>query len=288
MKFKKIKQLPIFESGEVAEMNGITGDFYPVSEYTGSQAPAPLVMSDRIRVYFSARNTEKQSHIFYYDLSKISLDIMDTSTKPLIPLGNPGEADEDGTMVSQVIDEDYILYTGWNKGNDKVRYRTSCMIYQNNKKMILSDRTDKSPCGTSMPVYVNNSGDTALYMSYYKWENSEPFYSITFHDAFEFPLNLPNNKCYARPVFYDNKVFISARDPYNYRTVKDSTYRLFYFEFNRDVRYDNANIDLKEVLIEDSEDDFMQAYGYPIAVGNRILLFYNNNFQSEIQIAESI
>ena len=288
MRFKKIKQLPIFESGEVGEMNGITGDFYPIPEYRGSQAPAPLVREDRIRVYFSARNQDKQSHIFYYDLDKDTLDVIDTPNKPLIPLGNPGEADEDGTMVSQVLDENHILYTGWNKGNDNVRYRTSCMIYQNNKKMILADRTDKSPCGTSMPLYTDDSGDTTLYMSYYKWEKSEPFYSITFHDAFEYPLNLPKDKCYARPTFYDNKVFVSVRDPYNYRSQKESTYKLFYFDFNRDVRYDNASIDLKEVIIDNSEEDFMQAYGYPIAVGNKVLLFYNNNFQSEIQIAELI
>lgn len=87
-----------------------------------AQSPQTLVLTDRIRVYFSTRerdNTGKYlSHVAFADFARDMSRLMGLSTEPVIPLGGLGCFDEHGIFPINVLrDGDRVLAytTGWNR-----------------------------------------------------------------------------------------------------------------------------------------------------------------------------
>ena len=77
------------------------GHIYRTESY--GQCPTPLVMQDRVRVYFSERNSSNRSHIYYVDLE------LDDPTKILHdPSGNP--VLENGKPVSIISARDMLKF----------------------------------------------------------------------------------------------------------------------------------------------------------------------------------
>jgi len=292
--FKKIGSLPSVNIPSGIGMSDV--------KYHGSQAPSPVLMQDKIRVYFSARDLENRSLPFYYDLDidnplKV---IKYYSTQPLFELGSPGEADDAGIMISQAILSDVntvgqLNYTGWNVSFGKCRFRTTCMYAQWNEKTwnryYAFDRATEDPCGVSMQTFLKEN----FYMSIFKWEEGEPYYqinSIYFDyngETERYPiLKLNDNEGgLARPIeFWLDKnmyLFYCRRGKKTYRTDFNETYKFGL------AKYDNRQwkrIDDQIELL--NESGFMQAYPYPLRVKDKVYLFYNNHFTSHICIAELI
>lgn len=290
MKFQKLGRLKEFRAG-VAHYT----EHDKSSQYMGSQAACPVVMKDRIRVYFSARDSQKQSHCFFYDLNRDNpLEIIDTCTEPLIPLGKPGEFDEHGTMPSWA-NKDVIWFTGWNKtGRDDVRYRTACgyFVLKTKEKGILLDRLNNAPCGTSMPFqYVDGNYTYILYMSYIGWEDGEPLYEISEHTSYlgyegttedyETLLHLKANEGgLARPVMFKNKLFYCKRGKTKYRTNRDESYKMFYCSLR--------NKKETPIEVEGCESDLMIAYGYPFQVDKKVYMLHNSDFTSPLVLSELV
>lgn len=89
-----------------------------------AQAPASLVLSDRVRMYFSCRppadvGGQYVSHSAWVDLDRNNLfRILELAPKPILPLGDLGEFDEFGTYPVSVIDDGNNLrayYAGWTR-----------------------------------------------------------------------------------------------------------------------------------------------------------------------------
>lgn len=89
-----------------------------------AQAPATLVLDDRVRVYFSCRpgpdaNGQYVSHAAYVDLSRASLfERVGLSARPVLDLGGLGTFDEFGTYPTSVIrngSEIWAYYGGWTR-----------------------------------------------------------------------------------------------------------------------------------------------------------------------------
>lgn len=89
-----------------------------------AQAPATLLMDDRVRVYFSCRpgpdaQGQYVSHAAYVDLDRVSLSTqLALSPRPVLPLGGLGSFDEFGTYPMTVIrngDEIWAYYGGWTR-----------------------------------------------------------------------------------------------------------------------------------------------------------------------------
>lgn len=291
MKFKKVASLPEFSIGSIDLQHG---DVVP--EFSGSQAPSPVVLEDgNMRIYFSARDNKKRSLPFYYDIDR-EYNVIGMADSPIIPLGAPGEADEDGVMPSQVI-ENTLYYTGWNRVDNSTgaRYRTACMsvrLGDPGTKLLIFDRLPIAPCGTSMPfLEIIESDDWGLmkyrvhFMSYKYWKNNEPYYTTSYQESSwgdswfgEYIDTLPNSA--ARPVVFEGKIFYSERANEGYRLDKGKSYKMFYNSSKLD--------DPVLIEIDGGEDDLMQAYGYPIKFDNKTVLLYNNTFTGSIQIAELI
>lgn len=296
MIFKFIKKLPEFKEHSFRMLNSLLPE--KSIDFRGSQAPIVVATNSGVRVYFSARDNESRSHPFYYDLD-FDFNVIGLAKNLDIPLGEVGAADEDGIMPSYIT-ENTIYYTGWNKVNrNDVRFRTACMSY--NKalriKNVLIDRTQVAPCGSSMPFFYNDV--SCLFMNFLKWENNEPFYSISskHYDIYGGDCNgtgisLGNNDGgFARPTSIslnggEDYLFFSRRGKRHYRTDNDECYKLKYV---KNWYYDNASIN--DIII-DGDDNPMKAYAYPIKIKDKVYIFYNSgqpsDFRSPIHIAELI
>ncbi len=89
-----------------------------------AQAPATLVMSDAVRVYFSCRppadeNGQYVSYSAYVDLDRKDIfTVRNIAKHPILELGNLGDFDEFGTYpVSVIRDGDVVraYYAGWTR-----------------------------------------------------------------------------------------------------------------------------------------------------------------------------
>jgi hypothetical protein len=87
-----------------------------------AQSPQTLVLSDRVRVYFSTRERDSLgkylSHVAYADFSRDMNRLLGVSNQAVLPLGGLGSFDEHGIFPINVHrDGDRVLAytTGWNR-----------------------------------------------------------------------------------------------------------------------------------------------------------------------------
>lgn len=287
MKFKYLGSLPKFELYSFFVVNISSGGTR--LDYSGSQAPTPQLMDDRLRIWFSARDRENRSNAFYYDVSLDDpLNVIGQANKPQIPLGPPGSPHEHGVMPSCVVG-DAMYFAGWeNPKRDDVRYRTTCMWYRFKDKKVglLKDRDSEFMFGSSMPFMCLDDYFNFYIMGYKGWEASEPMYSIfEFDSANDSVCQILNisGKSIARPTMLDNKVIVSIRHNHDYRNNSDKMYRMFFFQPNDS--FNNGYITIE------GDNNPMQCYGYPVTIDNKTYLLYNSGggpegFTSPIRVAE--
>lgn len=144
--------------------------------HKGSQIPCPVLMEKEgygefIRIFFSARDSQNRSNIFYADFDT-SLNLLYVHDELVIDLGLPGTFSSDGVICSQVVIKDqieYMLYVGICEGNERARYRyehglASRPLGSNEKFTPLGNiltRSENNPVGVSMPFYVKYDFDPA-------------------------------------------------------------------------------------------------------------------------------
>ncbi len=92
-------------------------------DWVGSHASVPCALplaSDRVRVYFSARDDRGRSHVGSFDFDPFTPErIREVSERPLLSPGGPGAFDESGAMASWVLraGDAVRMYTiGWTLG----------------------------------------------------------------------------------------------------------------------------------------------------------------------------
>lgn len=318
--FEKLGVLPRFSAGEMRIGNGLFPEDRSrdsiIGRWQNSQAPTPYLMEDRIRIYFSAREQySKHSYPFYIDVSRDNpLEELGRSQIPALELGNPGEGDDSGVMVSHVYslkadNKLRMLYTGWNKGTTEARYRTCCMsaIFEDGiwkKQGILMDRSSIAPCGTSMPfiniIEEDDYGPTEYeyhYMAYTKWEKSEPFYNIYRQRVSVFSgdvmydkdplISVSKEQSVARSWVWKNLLFYSTRGSMDYRSSNAESYKIEY-----SIRNSNGLYDPQGKLTILGETNPMTAYPSLLESEGVVYLFYNagepNDFQSPISVARLV
>lgn len=135
---------------------------YYAKEY--GQNPNAVVLSDRIRIYFSSRKKETQSstggyisYIFYVDVEKTNpLQILSDCQNPLLKspgLSTSSEFDEFGTMPGSFVEipeknEIWLYYVGWSRPSDFPYSWSNALVVskdngktfdQANKQKILSE-----------------------------------------------------------------------------------------------------------------------------------------------------
>lgn len=187
--------------------------------HSGSQIPCPVLMKGimgdpYIRVFFSARDKENRSNIFYADFSS-NMHLIEVHDKPVLDLGPVGTFNDSGCIASQVVIKDgqeFLLYVGVNSSDKGARYRyehglASRPLGSDEKFTPLGNiltRSEKYPIGVSMPFYVEYDFDPSrdpnpnnikpeecqgrreflYYIDFTKWEEIEgkwePSYKIEY------------------------------------------------------------------------------------------------------------
>lgn len=97
-----------------------------VGMHSHAMLPTPIVIDDRIRVYFSSRDGKGRGRPFF-----VELDAHDPTRQirgpmgPLLDLGAPGTFDQDGVIASSIVyeaDRLLLYYVGFELGT-QIRYR---------------------------------------------------------------------------------------------------------------------------------------------------------------------
>ena len=135
-----------------------------------AQAPAALLMGDRIRVYYGTRNAENRSRTSFFEVDRADpTRLIYAHDQPVMDFGKPGTHDEDGVIGSQALmvgDEMWLYYGGVSRGGH-VPYRMSVGLAQSRDGGLtfqrafegpVIDRTPFEPYMTMAPNIVVEDG----------------------------------------------------------------------------------------------------------------------------------
>ncbi|HEX7761772.1 MAG TPA: hypothetical protein VF459_19855 [Caulobacteraceae bacterium] len=88
--------------------------------------PTPIVLADRIRLFFAACDADMRGRVFFADLELSPPHrIITLSPRPVLDLGAPGAFDADGVNPSQAFWHEgrlALLYVGWRRGGAEEPY----------------------------------------------------------------------------------------------------------------------------------------------------------------------
>ncbi len=169
----------------------------PTKDWSRShaQAPAALLLEDRIRVYYGSRNLENRSRTSFFEVDRGDpTRLLYAHDRPVIDLGKPGTHDEDGVIANQVISvgEELRMYYGGVSRGGHVPYRMSIGLARSRDGGLtferlfdgpVVDRTPHEPYMTMAPfVLADAEGWTMWYGSGTGWVEIdgkfEPTYQI--------------------------------------------------------------------------------------------------------------
>lgn len=269
------------------------------------------ISEDILRIYFTARDINNKTNISYIEVEADDpSNILYIHEKSVLSLGKIGMFDDCGAMVSHVIDvnnEVWMYYIGWNVRNT-ISYHNSIglaiskdggMTFEKFSEGPLFDRTYKEPYFNAAPFVLKENGIWKMwYLSNTKWVEyegkSEPFYHIKYAEsdngidwkregkvAIDYK---DENECgiVRACVLKDDdtyKMWYSHRNIQNYRTDKNSSYRIGYAESNDGInwiRKDNAvGIDVSESGWDSEMIEYPFVYDHN---GKRYMIYNGNTF----------
>jgi hypothetical protein len=279
-----------------------------------AQSPQALVMSDRVRVYFSTRERDKNgkylSHVAFVDFDKGMRRMVGLSDHTIMSLGGLGSFDEHGIFPFNVVRHDgaVLAYTtGWSR-RVSVSVETSIGLAVSHDDGMTFQRHGTGPVMTSSllePFLVADAFvapfEGVLHMWYIfgtKWQkfdaSSAPdrVYKIahaTSRDGLSWhrdgkPIiadRLNADECQALPsVFYRNgayHLFFCYRQAHGFRSDSHSAYRIGYArsgDLHEWIR-DDANAGMD--VSGEGWDSQMQCYPNAFEVDGAIYMLYNGN-----------
>lgn len=270
--------------------------------------PTPLLMNDRIRIFFSSYAESKQARIGYVDVEKNNPSkIIQISENPVIDLGAPGTFDDSGVNPGAAVwngDEVYLYYQGWNPlkttphrlniglaiskdgGNTFAKYSPAPLF----------DRTREEPIFSNNP-FVMKEGNLwhMWYMVVNQWlpingrlEATHTIYYAHSDDGIHWQRD--NIRCIVpvdelecisnATVIKENgiyKMWYCYRGIIDFRISKENSYRIGYAESKnaRDwVRLDDhAGLEISN----EGWDSQMLAFPAVLDVEDKRYMFYNGN-----------
>lgn len=292
--------------------------FRPDGEFdwmnTYAQVPTPIVLKDRIRIYFTTRGLPEVNGSFISNTSfiDVALDkpktVLYVHNKPVIELGKLGTFDEFGIMpgfVQYSNSEIVMYYTGWTR-MISVPYCTRIgkaisidngNSFEKVKNGLFLGLAPNDPFLINGPfLYQNNEMHHIWYASGKSWKLSKGRKEIVYlikHSSSYDGIKWLREDDFCIPTLIDDEVqnrpsiiyledvyymFFSYRKSVNFRNDKNAGYRLGVaksYDLKNWKRIDNElNLELSDY----GWDSEMIAYPYPLKVNNKIYLFYNGNY----------
>ena len=154
-------------------------------DWMQTHAAVPFVEwldEDRVRIYFSARDSRSRSHtgwivVSLHDPSRT----VELSSEPVVPLGDAGFFDEDGVMGCDLLEVDgrrFLYYIGWNRAVS-VPFRNAIGLAVSDGREAtfrkystgpILDRTIHDPCFVASHCVIREEGRFRMwYLSCERW-----------------------------------------------------------------------------------------------------------------------
>lgn len=269
-----------------------------------AQCPTPLVMEDRVRVYFSERDEKNRSHIRFCDLDLDDPTSLLCEGPRVMELGRPGTFDDEGQIPScarRTANGIQLWYSGWNTRNTVPYHNAAGFVWSDNGGQKfrrlhdgpILDRTAEEPYLAVTPCFDDT---TIYYVSGLRWESIggryEPIYLI--HRCWV-DLSRENMavvrvpaanpvipqahplECFSRPwvAIIDGRkyLFYAYRSALDYRDGAGA-YRIG-MAIMRDDKWLRDDVSLS--LPRSEFDQTMQSYPAIFEAKGRVFMLYNGN-----------
>lgn len=273
----------------------------------GGNYPVPLLLSDRIRVFFAPRNASNQSCIAYLDISRNDpAQILDIADSPVLNRGKLGTFDDCGVQPMQAMrngNDVWLYYLGWNPGvNILARNNTGLAISTDDGKSFrrafegpIMDRTRDEPYFAFTPWILIEDGLWRMwYASGTGWYEvdgkAEAGFEIKYaHSTDGIDWTRPNHRCL--PPTRDDEVMckpnVIKKDGrylmwFSYRSYRDfrggdGSYRIGYAESSDGLQWERMDEKGGLDVTPGTWDSDMTCFSSILEVGDRLYLFYNGN-----------
>jgi hypothetical protein len=275
---------------------------------THAQMPTTIRLDDRIRVYYSTRDTCNRSSTGFFDVAiDDPLRVIYRHHRPVLSPGPPGTFDDSGAMASCAVacgTTIRLYYQGWNVGTT-VPFRTAIGVAISHDGGTSFARHGSGPileCSVhdtsfvAMPFVLPEPTWRMWYASCTEWrpvaDRLEPCYHIRqavsadgiewrHGDGVAIDYASPGEQALARPAVLPVEggfaMWYSRRMISGFRDGGPSAYRMGYATSTDAVRWTRhdgqAGIDASPA----GWDAEMIAYPNIVEVGDRRYLFYNGN-----------
>jgi hypothetical protein len=282
---------------------------------------ADKIDENRLRIYFSPRDTKGKSHATYIEVEADNpANVLYVHDRPLLSPGKLGAFDDSGVMPSSIVtrgDRKYLFYIGWNQGVT-VAYRNSVGIAVSEdggrtfERMFdgpVVDRTRIEPyfCASPFAMFDEDDGKWKLWYAsatgfLVVHGKPEPVYQVKYAESDdgvnwvrENKVCLPytfDGEANARPtVFKENglyRMWFCFRGSVDYRTDKSASYRLGYAESPDGVNWTRMD---ERIGIDRSETGWdSEMMEYPFVYEHRGVkhMLYNGNGFGETGIGYAV
>jgi len=277
--------------------------------HSHSTLPTPyLISQDKLRIYYTSRDSQQKSRISYLDVDPRNLCKIDfVNPEFILDLGKLGTFDDSGLTSSFILNtgkEVLFYFNGYNIGVP-ARYRVGIgiAISEDNGNSFtrysagpVLDRSIFDPCGCATPFILLENGIYRMwYASFLKWEwinnEAEPYYTISYAESLDgftwkpagkILIELQNDEGgIVRPsvvkILDKYYMWYSIRKNTNYRHDKKSSYRIGFAESFDGLTWERKDEEVGIGTSENGWDSEMIAYPYVFQNNNELHMLYNGN-----------
>ncbi|MFM7683110.1 MAG: hypothetical protein ACKO7P_10240 [Bacteroidota bacterium] len=280
-----------------------------------AQSPQTLVFDDFVRIYFSTRETDPKngkflSHVAYVEMSKDFKNILNNSSKTVIPLGELGTFDEHGIFPINILKEKnrVLAYTcGWSR-RISVSVETSTGLAISNDNGLTFEKVGHGPVFTNSsnePFLVGDSFVKKYKGLYHMWymfgvrwietvdEGAQRIYKIghaTSKDGINWikeeakqiiPDFLNLDECQALPTVLHHKnryhMYFCYREATRFRQDKTRGYRLGYAYSDDLINWTRDEVNTGIKYSDEGWDSEMMCYPHIFKCDEKVYLLYNGN-----------
>ena len=274
---------------------------------THMQVPAPLLLEDRVRVYFAARNRNGKSYPVFIDVARHDpTRVLRIREEPVMGYGPPGSFDDEGIMPACVVTQEnavWMYYSGWNRRQTVPYHNTAGIAVSHDGgetffRMYdgpILERTLHEPYMAVTPWVIRLESRWQMwYVSGTGWRlvegAYEPVYAIKYADSQDgivwkrentlaIPQRHPAEAC-AHPTVLIRAgryhMWFCYRDSHDFRDGAGS-YRIGYASSIDGLAWTRNDALAGIRKSEEGWDAAMLCYPSILEMDGRLLMFYNGN-----------
>jgi len=280
-----------------------------------AQVPTPILLGDRIRVFYSTRDADNRTSTGCFDVAAADpTRIVQNHPLPVLTPGCPGAFDDCGSMACAAVpagDALHLYYLGWNVRNTVPFHNAIGLAVSRDGGLAcarispgpLLDRSMVDPyfCATAdVGCWPDGPHDAPRWRMWYasgtEWRRTgealEPRYHIKYAESADgiswhrdgtvaIDFASPDEGGLVRPAVLRDadgwRMWYSRRGWHDYRGGGPSSYRIGYAESADGRTWRRCDAEAGIDVSVAGWDAEMIEYPAVIAVGERLHLFYNGN-----------